>query len=400
MASSPGAEPAATPVQKFWGYWARMPSLRDIVSKGFSSWTAVFVMVICFGLLATTYFDAQFQTPSLRWIAGIGLGMLATSTSCVGKIYFRHAHLVDLPERANTPEPMMQTWEWLLDTIGNTRRARRSFAIGFLLLCINPVLNIMAFSLAPQGAVSATAGLTVALNLVLAPAMLGESVNTSDVVGAMLVLLGCFGIAFTLNHDDPELDYTNVMDRFNSARFSVLFCGAGLVWTVLGAGIVQSSRPWLNKLSWGLIGGSVQGFFVFLKCTVMLFHSDPKAWDQGKVHWLLAATVAVAAIGFYLLYTALARYKAIFVAPCYQGALVIMGAVSGVTFFGDLDHASRTQVLLFVVSLWAVKLGTVFCVRDSVSTEAEPGHKILEPAAALEAITSPGKGNGLFGDDV
>lgn len=104
-------------------------------------------------------------------------------------------------------------------------RACRIWLGGALLIVPNVLCDVVAFSFAPQSVVASIAGLSTVFNLLMAPMILGEQWSKMDVLGAVLVISGCVGVALTVSaQPHPDYEFVQMLGMFGSARFLTFAC--------------------------------------------------------------------------------------------------------------------------------------------------------------------------------
>ena len=156
-----------------------------------------------------------------------------------------------------------------------------------LLLFFNPVCDIAAFAFAPQSVVSGTAGSATIWSLVFAPWLLGERRTWIDIIGGVIVCVGCIGVGVFGPKDTPDYTYDQIIGYFERTGFLVFAAGVAVLYAVMAmcCRLDEDTRfQFARKLSFGCIGGSVGGFYVFLKVSLALVTLGPEGqWDQWQV---------------------------------------------------------------------------------------------------------------------
>jgi len=242
-----------------------------------------------------------------------------------------------------------------------------------LLLFFNPVCDIAAFAFAPQSVVSGTAGSATIWSLVFAPWLLGERRTWIDIIGGVIVCVGCIGVGVFGPKDTPDYTYDQIIGYFERTGFLVFAAGVAILYAVMAmcCRLDEDTRfQFARKLSFGCIGGSVGGFYVFLKVSLALVTLGPEGqWDQWQPWVFLVLAGVFAGGGIVLLNEGLKRYDAIFVGAAYQASLVVMGVASGAAFFLELNVLKEGEIVAFSFSVLLCIIGTATCVMAPQESE-------------------------------
>lgn len=167
------------------------------------------------------------------WIAGILLDFAATLAGTLGKHLFRLGAL-------NAPDGC------------------RWYTIGVLLaVVVDPVLDMLAFSMSSQTIVSACVGFVVMWNVLLAPTLLGERLTRLRVIACILILIGTVLVGVFGPHEERT--------RSEEEYFALLGSPSALVYLFIISNFVafawwRWSQTGAHARIWGaILGGSLAG---------------------------------------------------------------------------------------------------------------------------------------------
>lgn len=123
----------------------------------------------------------------------------------------------------------------------------------------NPT-NYHSLYFAPQTLFAATAGTGTVFNLILSHYILKEKPTSLDIYGAIAVLIGCTGIAWSEANIVPTEDnYEKMIERFESPAFlSYLSITTIFISTLLFVTVQNSESccpEGLKKFAYGSLGG-------------------------------------------------------------------------------------------------------------------------------------------------
>lgn len=300
---------------------------------------------------------------SIEWILGLTFGILATLFGTLSKILWRKCHTI----MAQVEDYHDQTPEYK----AAKRSAGCSWWTGFLLLVLNPPADVLAFALAPQSVVSATSGSASMFNLMFAPWLVGEKATWVDIIGAILVSIGCAGVGVFGPKATPVYTLPEIEGMFLGSEF-ILFMLCQAAFLALCVSLISfpvsitGKSP--KKLAWGAISGTLGGNYFFVKAWTSLMGYEGM-WKQPTFWVLGAGAIGVAVFSVILLNEGLRRYTAIFVAPVFQAFLVVSGAISGAVFFQELVDMPDDDIMGFWVSLFIITAGVCFCMLKGEDSE-------------------------------
>ena len=199
------------------------------------------------------------------WWIGVLMGLFSSAATCFGLILQKCAHVKNLerpPEkRAYEINGIPLTWWW--------------FGSFCLMVLVPLPFDFVAFSFASQSLLVPLAGVTLVMNQIFAPCLLGEKLYRIDIYATVIILVGCTMTTATGNHEETTFTACDFLDMYLSARF--LCAELVVLWPLMVFCVINVKRP-----SW---------------CGLPFAKPE---WDEffGKLKWLHPVFYAFVAAGF------------------------------------------------------------------------------------------------------
>ena len=256
---------------------------------------------------------------------------------------------------------------------------RTRFLIGVSLACwINTALDVVAFALTPLALIAPIGGVTIVASVLFARmgcAGEKEYVVWQQWVAILCVVTGVSVVAVCGPHPEPILNQTEVLQHYHNAPFLIYQAGAwtAIVATFLGIKLKKVGQPGLETTvvtaaTAGLCSGLTQTMMKVLAICVADFaitHHTPFLIPE---FWLtIIELVAVAFILLYMLNMCLASAPLSLATPLYTVSVILFTIVAGTAFYGDLEVATKYELILFTlgVALVIVGMGVLVAWRES-----------------------------------
>lgn len=271
------------------------------------------------------------------WAVAVGICCMASAASVAGFVLQKMV-LRDPKEMKRWPK------------IGDVILSPKWFA-GFLLAALVPIpANLLVYALAPMSLTTPLSGVTVVLNIVLAPALLGERVQTwPDVPATALIVVGmiittCFGA-----HQE-QAAALNSGELFRFGQSPAFLVAGGIISAILVSCVVcmaiftkeveaaaaarPANPPVLHVLLPGLAAASAGCFSnIGLKAFVELLQAEAP-WTQ-LVLCLLVGTLPFAALQLNFVNRGLRLYLQTIFFPVYNALLVILNTITASIFYKE-----------------------------------------------------------------
>lgn len=262
--------------------------------------------------------------------------------------------------------------------------------VGFLLAALVPIpANLLVYALAPMSLTTPLSGVTVVLNIVLAPTLLGERVQPwPDVPATVLIVVGmiittCFGA----HQEQATALESGDLLRLGQSR--VFLVAGGVILAMLVTCLVcmviftraideaavtrPANPPMLHVLLPGLAAATAGCFSnIGLKAFVELLQAEAP-WAQ-LVLCLLVGTLPFAVLQLNFVNRGLRLYLQTIFFPVYNALLVILNTITASIFYQEylilLASGDRFGLFWIGVAVVAVGIG-FFGLRVPESRESE-----------------------------
>lgn len=223
------------------------------------------------------------------------------------------------------------------------------WVLGFLcVVCASVPMDLLAYSLAPMGLTAPLSGVTVALNMMLAPRLLGERLETwPDAPASVLIMLGTVFTTASGPREEPiytpDKLWTLLGDRYFLIFFitiAALVVFSAVTMCRLGDALkVSSRRPEGARLSMlevllptTIAGGSGALTNISLKAVGVLMRAGEPA--VSYLPWaVLTAVPALLQLNY--MSKGLQLYPQTVFIPIYTAILVLLSTVGGIIFYQE-----------------------------------------------------------------
>mmetsp|Transcript_76900 Transcript_76900/g.243036 ORF Transcript_76900/g.243036 Transcript_76900/m.243036 type:complete len:418 (-) Transcript_76900:100-1353(-) len=281
----------------------------------------------------------------------------------------------------------------LVSYSGKVRPAKRARLFKFMGLTattlFGPVLDALAYALAPQSLVAPLNGLDIVWNACSAPFTLGEPLTRSYALGSVLVFMGSSLSAHFAQHHDREGTLERQREIFFSWRLAV--------WVLAGVGGLLVSfwvirrRPrgvgdWQRGLALGGTAGFVAGNMFFLSEALgavrwSLATGDWSAWRHPLPYLVSLGAVTVAVSNVPLMAKALEEYDALFMITLFAGCQIVTACVSAWAVLREMDGTPLGDRLGYWACIGSIVAGLLVVGRKA---RLEADHALPLAAAPLE----------------
>eukprot|EP00980_Cylindrotheca_fusiformis_P024045 scaffold11455_cov94-Cylindrotheca_fusiformis.AAC.1 len=252
--------------------------------------------------------------------------------------------------------------------------------LGIFLLFVESLFDLASFGFAPASILSCMGAMTLVFNMILAPALCGESVSYRDA--------GVNGIVFTGTiisiwfGPDASPDYTlpELMSLFLAKRF-IIYAVLLISWLVAlfytwhmlkdpanPKGRFQKwdllTRTRILRFTYPALAGSIGGnTAVFAKASIELVKTTIKGDNQfiyGGTYLMIFLMVVCVLGQLKFLNGGLKRYESLFVVPVYQVFWIGMGVMGALFYFNEVDNTPPRDLGLFflgaIISVFGILL--------------------------------------------
>jgi len=281
--------------------------------------------------------------PRNPWIVGILLEVLATLSGTAGK------QLIRLSELSKTKAPY---------------RSNVAFHSGMVINAIaGPILDMAAYSFAPQSLIAPFGGLDCIWNAALAPIILHERLTWSRLGACALIFVGTVLSGFFGTHHEREYTVESLQNQLLSKRV-LIYMSCFLAWVVFNC-LVPMRRPKgdvIRGVSLGITAGTIAGNMFCVKASVELI--ERSIWTlNGEIwlHWLpyclLAGAAFFALSNVVFMTRGLLEFEALFMVTIYEGSMVVSNIFSASVVLLELEGLEHWRVACYVTSVLMVCAG-------------------------------------------
>ncbi|CAD7948023.1 unnamed protein product [Amoebophrya sp. A120] len=323
---------------------------------------------------------------SLVWL-GVSMEVCASIVGTIGKQMIRHGAVA---KKSQYIEKLFQYTGLLLTTL------------------IGPILDLAAYTFAPQSMIAPFNGLDVAWNTALAPFTLGETLTKRKLIAILTVAAGVFSTLAFVHMEEPEYtsDYMReVVFSWRTFVYLILFgCFIGYNLRVQRRYPKGDNR---RGLSLGITGGSLAGnmFCVKLIGEIIQDSASSESFFERFGQWfeedallvcaLLFGTVLFSVSNIKFMAEGMREFEALYMVTLYEGSIIVSGCLCGTVIMRDFDRGSWFNPIGFYACILLIILGLyllfVAQMRASSSLFAGTASIVLDKRETLSLRpSSPG----------
>lgn len=283
-------------------------------------------------------------------LLGVGLEVLATMAGTVGKQLLRYSKLVEV--------------------MGKEALSRTCLSIGLMLNILGgPVLEVAAYSQAPQTLLAPLMGLDVLWNVLLVPHTLGEKPTSAQMVGCMLLVCGTALTALGGPHTEKQYSL-DIMRDCLLTKSALVYISVEAVILIAGV-MYMRIRPAGDRrrgFVLGCVAGGIGGNLFCMKAASSLISASVdgglaytrEVWTGSPLPLLVATSAAlIGLVSAALLARAMREYEATMMVATYEGAFVVSGCASGVAVLGELDTVSLSRRTIYALGVFIAVVGVI-----------------------------------------
>eukprot|EP00405_Crypthecodinium_cohnii_P040084 CAMPEP_0206554880 /NCGR_PEP_ID=MMETSP0325_2-20121206/17447_1 /ASSEMBLY_ACC=CAM_ASM_000347 /TAXON_ID=2866 /ORGANISM="Crypthecodinium cohnii, Strain Seligo" /LENGTH=368 /DNA_ID=CAMNT_0054055045 /DNA_START=94 /DNA_END=1200 /DNA_ORIENTATION=+ len=280
-----------------------------------------------------------------------------------------------------------------------TLRAARLFKYSglFITTVIGPVLDLAAYSFAPQGIIAPLVGLDIVWNTFTAPFTLGEHLTRRHILGSGMVFVGAASSSVFGPHDEEEASLERMQQIFLSWRFVAYILTFGSL-LIVSLTTIASSPCNGNKargVALGATAGGIAGNMFFVSAGGSLIRhtvstGDYSAWASWLPYTVVCCAIMVAVSNIPFMTKGLQEYEALFMVTLFEGSHIVVACISGAWV---LDELSKTVVERVIY--WFCVLMIVFGLIIIQTTSNR-----RRPVDGAESDLESQNGNHLYPDMV
>lgn len=290
------------------------------------------------------------DSTSYLWVVGVVLELLSDACGVAGKQLIRYSEL----KRADGK-----------DTARNARRC----GIALNAVC-GPLLDLSAYSFAPQSIVAALGTLEIVGNALVAPAVLGEELSAKRGFGIALIAAGSVTAAIFGPKQDANYSLETIQMLLLRKQSMVYAC-ALVGWL----GILGSSIAWhrpgdkVRGFSLSALAGSLSGNMFCDKMISELMwstvvHRKYHIWSHSLPYVVSAGSVFFNVSNAWFLVKSMEECEALYASAIFAGSERITASVSGAMVLSELDNLTTASMHAYWASLTVVIAGVGVVILD------------------------------------
>lgn len=286
--------------------------------------------------------------------------------------------------------------------------------LGFLLVTLVPIpVKLFAYSLGPLSLVTPLAGLAVALNMVLAPAVLGERLQPFvDIPATICIIVGMLVTTAFGAHEDfySTIDGSVLLMLLQSRSFLPLAVFIGIVFATCvacmlmfareleDAAVARPENPPISHVLLPALASAGAGCFtaIGLKAFVELAQAQAP-WSHLTI-CVLVGVVPPALVQLNFVNRGLRLYPQTIFLPVYKAALVLLSTACASVFYHEYAlllarDRSGAQLVMFWLGVFLIACGIgAFGLRQAEGTfrtKRKPTRPFLSPVPEDRAVGVP-----------
>ncbi|CAE7220642.1 unnamed protein product [Symbiodinium pilosum] len=324
------------------------------------------------------------------WYVGIGLQVISSMCGTAGKT------LVRLSTIHEKKHPFFSKLLFRVGLLTNT--------------IIGPLIDVSAYSFAPQSLVAPFGGLDVVWNALLAPFILKEKLTKHRAVGSALVMMGSVGSAAFGNQKDPIYTLQYIEDTMINLRVLIYFL-VFISWYLFNQFYLMRwpTGSIIKGLSYGWTAGSLAGNMWCTKIAIELVQTsialgDPEPWKTWIPYAALLGAAFFAVVNAYFLTKGLQHYEAFFMIPIVEGSMILSASLSGAIVLLDVRGLEAWRICMYSLCVLLVIFGmiTVFLGEASSKSSLMSGNASIagsdrkdkaEKAVAIQTVPPSPQGS-------
>ncbi|WFD35537.1 hypothetical protein MCUN1_002393 [Malassezia cuniculi] len=282
----------------------------------------------------------------------------------------------------------------LLQTRDEGRRSylhSRIWWAGIALMGLGECGNFLSYGFAPASLVAPLGAVSLLANVAIAPALLNESVNATDILGILLAIAGAVAVVCCSGRSDGPLDPSELWDAVCRPVFGIYSLSMAILGTVL---VVLAHSPVGERTALVNLGVcAVSGAFTVLATKgVSSFLLGARHVSQllcePLFFALLAVIAATAVVQLTYLNRALQHFDARLVIPTQFVLFTVSTIVGSSILYRDFAQLGALRIAGFALGCVVTFLGVyVLSVRETSAPDAtdEPH----TPPRPLSPVSEP-----------
>ena len=308
----------------------------------------------CFGL--------DYEGPSyVQWVIGFMLCVIFAAMSSLA-LNLQKSSLNEA-DKMDEPTPLCKQWKWVL---------------GMCILITGSIVDFVAYGLAPQSVLTPLGGMVLVWNVLISTCFFGEKAGKREWLSTIVIFLGTTVSVIFADHYSPIYTADHIFILYGNPYFVAyciiipIFAGGHyiLLKYIQKHNLSHPSYPnhamWqtLECLGYGGTAGTLGSqAILFAKQAMELLKANAVLGDNIWIRWqlyliILAIPIFLAA-NITFLNAGLRHYSALQTVPIYQTYWMIIGTISGLIYFKEIDEMSTNAKVFFWIGIITSVIGIV-----------------------------------------
>jgi len=338
------------------------------VTRTGSKMSELFVLE-CNETIASESGNEIFGDRPFLWVAGIACSCFSSLATAIGTILQKKAHMVQetLPDEEKSHE------------IGGIVLNRYWFAALAIMVLVPLPFDFASFALAPQSVIVPISGLTIVLNQVLSPLMLGETLTHVEIVGTTIILVGVILTSASAGGNPTSFTVCELIGRYGERDFLIVcllvlsLMGVNMFWvhTRRHPVFLERLRPEMLAFIAGCFGGFLQLGFKALG-ELAKGEIGPVETNTWRTLWPYIHILVVPLLGLIMISyvnRGLQAYDSILFTPLFFTNLIVLSSTLGLIYYEEFEGFIAWQFTLFPLGIIVIVFGIAFMTLKGVNIE-------------------------------
>lgn len=315
---------------------------------------------------ATSSESDDFLDGEYVWMIGIACTILSSCATAVGSLMQKQAHNINdkLPEEKKAKE------------FGGLLMSKRWLAAFMLMVTVPLPFDFVALALTAQSVIVPFSGLTIVLNQLLAPYMVGETLTFIEIVATAVIIVGVLMTTVAGMGDQPEYNVCQLMERYTELDFliplaSVLGVTLFTMWLIYKAPRWHFLEHWRPLMYCVCAAGISCWMNIVFKAIGELAKGSGDSWSTiyPYLHIVLVIAMAVSVISF--INQGLRQFDAVVFLPMYNCCYVVFGSSMGAVYYKEFQNFETWKWVVYPLGLFIVVVGISLMSLVGYHTEEE-----------------------------
>ena len=308
-------------------------------------------------------FPLDYGGPSyFQWVIGFLLCLVFAALSSLALNLQKQS--LNEADQLDVPTPLCKQWKWVL---------------GMCILVTGSIVDFVAYGLAPQSVLTPLGGMVLVWNILISSCCFGEKSGAREWVSTGIIFAGTSLSVVFADHYTPTYTADDIISLYSRPAmvwYMVLvpiFAGGhyGLLKYIQSNGLAggkgtAENNHWvwqtLECIAYAGTAGTLGAQAILFAKQIMELlkanaQGDGTVWTRWQTYIILLAIPFFLFCNITFLNAGLRHYSALQTVPIYQTYWMIVGTVSGLIYFREIDEMSDVAIGLFWVGILTSVVG-------------------------------------------